>query len=84
MLHSIAEAQSHGYPIKRCPAVVIGGNSTLKRVAALTEPEQRDYLARIAGALRAATAIAKQYAPGTFHVADNGGREATPNDDVIR
>ena len=40
----------------------------------LTEPEQRNYLARIADALRAATAIAKQYAPGTFHVADDGGR----------
>jgi len=40
----------------------------------LTEPEQRNYLARIADALRAATTIAKQYSPGTFHVADDGSR----------
>ena len=40
----------------------------------LTEPEQRNYLARMADALRAATTIAKQYSPGTFHVADDGSR----------
>ena len=40
----------------------------------LTKPEQRNYLARIADALRASTAIAKQYSPGTFHVADDGSR----------
>src|SRR5215471_8609676 len=40
----------------------------------LTESEQRNYLARIADALTQATRIAKQYAPGTFHVADTGDR----------
>ena len=40
----------------------------------LTESEQRSYLARIADALTAATRTAKQYAPGTFHVADTGDR----------
>jgi myo-inositol-1(or 4)-monophosphatase len=41
----------------------------------LTESAQREYLARIDHALHAAAAIAKQYAPGTFHVRDNGGRD---------
>ena len=40
----------------------------------LTESEQRNYLARIADALTRATRIAKQYAPGTFDVADTGDR----------
>jgi myo-inositol-1(or 4)-monophosphatase len=41
----------------------------------LAESEQRNYLARIEGALRAATAIANRYVPGTFLVSDNGGRD---------
>src|SRR6516162_5421650 len=41
----------------------------------LTEGSQRDYLVRIESALLAATKVAKQYAPGTFHVRDNGGRD---------
>ncbi len=40
----------------------------------LTESAQRQYLARIKRALQAATEIARQYAPGTFRVRDNGGR----------
>lgn len=39
----------------------------------LTESVQRQHLARIERALRAATEIAREYAPGTFRVRDNGG-----------
>ena len=41
----------------------------------LTESAQRDYLARIDRGLKAATGVAKQFAPGTFQVLDNGGRD---------
>ncbi|HZD31815.1 MAG TPA: inositol monophosphatase family protein [Candidatus Angelobacter sp.] len=40
-----------------------------------TESRQRVYLARIEHALGVATEIARQYAPGTFHVRDRGGRD---------
>ena len=41
----------------------------------LTESAQRDYLARIDRGLKAATNVAKQFAPGTFQVLANGGRD---------
>src|SRR6516164_2436000 len=41
----------------------------------LTESAQRDYLARIDRGLKAATNVAKQFAPGTFQVLDHGGRD---------
>jgi myo-inositol-1(or 4)-monophosphatase len=40
----------------------------------LHESEQRQYLSRIDLALRQASAVARQYAPGTFQVNDKGGR----------
>ena len=41
----------------------------------LTEQAQREYLARIEGALTTATAVASQFMSGTFEVKDNGGRD---------
>jgi len=41
----------------------------------LTDSIERKYLARMHNALLAATAVVKQFAPGTFSVRDNGGRD---------
>jgi myo-inositol-1(or 4)-monophosphatase len=41
----------------------------------LAKAQQFEYLARIENALRAATAVACQYAPGTFEIRDHGGRD---------
>ena len=40
----------------------------------LAKAQQLQYLARIDDALRAATAVALTYSPGTFEVRDHGGR----------
>jgi myo-inositol-1(or 4)-monophosphatase len=41
----------------------------------LAKSQQLEYLARIEHALRAATEVAGQYAPGKFEVRDHGGRD---------
>jgi myo-inositol-1(or 4)-monophosphatase len=41
----------------------------------LTEREERAYLDRIENALKEAADVVAQFAPGQFHVRDNGGRD---------
>jgi myo-inositol-1(or 4)-monophosphatase len=41
----------------------------------LTETSEQQYLARIQDALQAALAVVQQFAPGSFSVRDNGGRD---------
>jgi len=55
----------------------------------LTDSMEREYLTRMHGALLAAIAVVKQFAPGTFNVRDNGGRNVTTQvdrkvNDVLR